>query len=233
MVQAIELIQSLQGTEEVELVLTRIADSTDACNDKPVWALNQIMVMHEIAHARGDRAKLRDVGRRVFNLEVVHKHAKQKCDSLRFVDDVCVYLKFEIELREALDLPVSALAMHFPNYIKVDPAEIEAAREQALSIPDDRFQAWLLSWSEWQRQLRFEKRIDYNSLPVVEAKKRTSWRKSIRNLLGDKPSDTVVFKGQRCSLSDLYKHWVATGRDLFTNAPLSAEDLDMNLFRIM
>ena len=45
---------------------------------------------------------------------------RRKCDSLSFVDDVCVYLRFEIDLKDELDLPVSAMSMHFPNYIKIE-----------------------------------------------------------------------------------------------------------------
>ena len=100
-----------------EGLLVRISDSIDACNDKPAWALNQMGVLERVLKARGNRVALKELGRRILNLEIVHEHAKAKCDSLKFVDDVCVYLRFEIALREDLDLPVSSSSMHFPSYI--------------------------------------------------------------------------------------------------------------------
>ena len=41
-------------------------------------------------------------------LGVVHEHVEKKIKSLPSidVDDVCIYLRFEIELREPLGLPV-------------------------------------------------------------------------------------------------------------------------------
>jgi hypothetical protein len=216
--QVIDLLLNSTNDDERAMLLTRMVDSVDACNDKPAWALNQMMVLKEVVKARGNRSALRDLGRRVLNLEIVHKHAKAKCDRLKFVDDVCVYLRFEIDLRECLDLPVSALKMHYPSYIDITSDEISAAKEEALALSDSQFNAWLVSWDEWQRQDRLEcaESIVYADQPVAKSV-RQSWRKSIRGVLGSKPLDTVVFEGKRWSLADLLRHWVETGRDLNGN----------------
>jgi len=233
-VELIDLLATCQtGSNDQGLILTRIADSVDACNDKPVWALNQITVLQEVAKARGNRQALRDLGRRVLNLEIVHQHAKSKCDRLQFVDDVCVYLRFEISLRESLDLPVSASSMHFPSYIKVSDDEINAARNEALAITDEPFETWLGAWQEWQRQDRLEKSLTINYDNLREAPmKRASWRKSIRNLVGMKPADTIAFKDKRWSLEEFLRYWVDTGLDLTTNAPLGVDEIDDQLFKI-
>lgn len=68
--------------------------ATDACGDKPVWALNQMQVAVEVARARGDRTALRALGLRIQRLGVVHEHVERKMASLAVVDDVCVYLRF-------------------------------------------------------------------------------------------------------------------------------------------
>ena len=64
-------------------------------------------------------------------------------------------------------------------------------------------------------------------IPVRMARSDTAGRRR-RNL----PGDTVIFKGQRCSLQDSLKDWVATGRDLFTNAKLSTEKIESDLLRM-
>jgi hypothetical protein len=217
-----------------EGMLTRIADSVDACNDKPTWALNQMTLVKMIVKARGNRMKIKDLGRRVMNLDVVHRHAKQKCDSLQFVDDVCVYLKFEIDLLKDLDLPVSAKSMHFPSYIKISDQEIDATRQEALGVSEEQFLVWLEAWPEWQREERLEvaKKITLDKIPkCIENTKRLSWRKSLRNLLGERNKDTVVLNGQRWSLADLLRHWVETGRNLNNNS-LTCEEISNNLTRI-
>ena len=58
MVELIDLRAKFQNNSDDQvLILTRIADSVDACNDKPVWALNQITVLQEVAkaHACNDK----------------------------------------------------------------------------------------------------------------------------------------------------------------------------------
>jgi len=131
-------------------------DSLDACHDKPVWALNQLTLVGLISSARGDRDELRALGRRVMQLQIVHDHVQKKIASLRWVDDVCVYLRFEIELREVLNLPVDATAMIFPNYITVTDAELQAAEQEASEVTEEAFESWLSSWTEWERQARLE-----------------------------------------------------------------------------
>jgi len=189
-------------------------------------------VLQRVLRARGNRAALKDLGRRILNLEIVHEHAKAKCNNLNFVDDVCVYLRFEIALREDLDLPVSSCSMHFPSYMKVTEDEIKAAKEEALGVSEAAFKRWLESWDEWQRQLRLEavEEISWENLPVFDSKKkgwRKSWRKSLRNLMQTKVKDAVIVNGNRCSFADFAKHWVGTGCD-FENHPFDIS----NLYRV-
>ena len=201
-------------------MIIRMITSIDACNDKPIWALNQMHLIYLISKARGNRDELKKLAKRVMKLNIVHEHCKQKCDSLSFVDDVCVYLRYEIELHDVLDLPVSATKMHFPNYIKIENEDFEKAKEDALSITEKEFEKFLNNWEEWKRQERYE-----TSLILLEKTKRKSWKRlSIINLFGNKKHDKIVIDGNSWSLSDLLKHWIPTGLDL-NNVPLTCEKL--------
>ncbi|CAK8997723.1 Pre-mRNA-processing factor 6 (PRP6 homolog) (U5 snRNP-associated 102 kDa protein) (U5-102 kDa protein), partial [Durusdinium trenchii] len=230
-VEALELLCN-SGDESREEILVRMGDSVDNCADKPVWALGQLTLLGLVARARGDRTKLRDLGRRVLNLSIVHEHVSRKLASLGVVDDVTVYLRFEIALRSDLDLPVSSLAMLFPNFIEVTQAELDAAREEASAVSEDHFEAWLADWEEWQRQERFELAVElkWGDLPS-QSTSIINRLDGVMDLSGQPLQDPVVLDGSVWSLADLLRHWVATGMDL-NNLVRSAEDLQTGLRKV-
>ncbi|CAK9009910.1 E3 ubiquitin-protein ligase SspH1 (RING-type E3 ubiquitin transferase SspH1) (Salmonella secreted protein H1) (Secreted effector protein SspH1) [Durusdinium trenchii] len=212
----VEVLELLAQDEYArDEIVARFVDAVDACGDKPIWALNQMTVLANIAHARGDREALRRIGLGIMRLDIVHDHVRKAIASAAVVDDVCFYLKFEVELKDSLDLPVSATSFLFPDYVKVTDDQLEAAREEALAITDEDLEDWLPSWTEWQRQLRHEVALelpDWADLPRNSRR----WSASFLDLFGDEMKDPVRInaKGSVWSMKDLLKHWVATGLDL-------------------
>jgi len=223
---AIELLADLDVQSEV---IQRMEDSIDACHDKPchdkpVWALNQLVLVGLISKAQDDSAALQELGRRVMRLMIVQEHAERKVKSLEWVDDVCVYLRFEIQLREALDLPVQATSMLFPSYIKVTEEELEAAKKEALSVTEEAFHNWLATWSPWERHLRdnVAAALEWSQQGPTALDPTMQFPDS--DLSGDPVHDPVLLRGQIWSMHDLLRHWRSTGLDL-TNAPLNTEEL--------
>lgn len=221
-----------------ELVL-RMLDAVDACADKPIWALGQMQVVAAVAHARGDRAKLRKLGRGIMRLSVVHEHVNRFINEQeRDVDDVCVYLRFEIELRDALDLPVSSKAMIYARHVPIPAPVILAAKRDALAIGEKRFEAWLATWPEWQRQERMEAVVPYLDLQRHET--------LLFELPNVDPTDLTDLKGEPMtdpvfllpdhsnvwSYNDLCERWVSTGLD-FNNMAVSKEDFFSHLHRLL
>mmetsp|Transcript_9894 Transcript_9894/g.17389 ORF Transcript_9894/g.17389 Transcript_9894/m.17389 type:complete len:153 (-) Transcript_9894:260-718(-) len=143
----------------------------------------------------------------------------------------CVYLRFEIELRKALQLPVDATAMIFPNYIKIIEAELSAAELEASNVTDEAFESWLSSWTEWRRQERFEaaQALRWDDLEVDETF--SASRVPRTDLSGEALVDPVLLRGQVWSLCDLLRHWIQTGVDL-TNSVLSIDDFVSDLRRV-
>ncbi|GBG28338.1 Tubulin beta chain [Hondaea fermentalgiana] len=202
-------------------IVIRMLDATDACADKPIWALGQMQLVVAISHARGDRAKLRELGRSIMRLNIVHEHVESYINSLnRAVDDVCVYLRFEIALREPLGLPVSSKEMLYANHVQVSDADIDKAKKAALAIPEEKFEAWLAAWPEWQRQGRLEKIVPYLELPRFASEVDPQAITSATNLLGDVITDPIYVLPDTSnvwSYNDFCAHWVRTGLD-FSNA---------------
>jgi len=232
----VEVLETINDDEySREEILLRCVDSVDRCNDKPIWALNQITLTTLISKARGNRKKLRDLGHSIMRLDVVHEHAKNKIAELGSqgeVDDVCVYLKYEISLRESLDLPVSAQHMLFPSYIKIKKSELAATREAAAAITDEDLEIWLSAWPEWQRQLRLEaaEAVTWQDLETTTVTKRISL--SLTTFSGDPMSNPVLVgkRGPWC-FEELIDRWVATGMD-FANVKLDPGEFISKLRKI-
>jgi len=222
-VEVLELIVLEEDARDE--ILTRMADSIDACNDKPIGALNQMGVIARTVKARGDRAALRKLAVGIARLQVVQKHADMKIRSFkRPVDEVVIHLRFEVALAQDLDLPVSALDMLFTNFVLVTDAELQAAKDEALAVTGEgeEFESWLKTWTEWQRQLRLEtvREIKFSRLKRNSQRFSLSWT----NLIGDPMDDPVRIGKNVWSLNDLLKHWLKTGMDL-NNQVRTIEDM--------
>ncbi|GBG33660.1 Nephrocystin-3 [Hondaea fermentalgiana] len=221
-----------------EIVL-RMLDATDACADKPIWALGQMQLVAAVAHARGDRAKLRKLGRGIMRLNIVHEHVERFINGEnRGVDDVCVYLRFEIDLRESLDLPVSSQAMIYSNHVPISAGMIAAAKREALAITEKQFEAWLATWPEWQRQDRMEAVVAYLQLGKLEEAERDEDARGDASewvdLKGEPIADPVVLLPNRSavwSYNDVCERWVSTGYD-FSNGSMTQDEFLNNTKRI-
>jgi len=227
--RVVEALRLICGGDKLvkQEIITRMVDSVDRCSDKTTWALNQMQLHIEIAKARGDRKKLVKLGRRVMRLEIVRKHAQVAAKGSQ--DDVCVYLRFEIELRKPLDLPVSAEAMLYPSYVNVNNAALRRARKEAQNITEEKFQIWLKEWPEWQRQLRIEfaQQTTYESLPInPNVKYSEEWT----DLLGDPLLDPIILDGALLGFQDFMRHWTETSMDL-NNTPRSLREVETKLQR--
>jgi len=235
-------------------LVARMGDSVDACGDKPIWALNQMTLLAKVARARGHPDELREVGRRVMRLGVVHEHVARKIRSLGFVDDVCVYLAFEIALAGKLDLPVSAQEMKFPDYIKVSEEELlECEREALQEGEEERLEAWLLAWPEWQSLLREKSCVqdfgDIEAVVIIDAPgggasagtsrrgsgastRGSTWDLAGATDLSGEPLDDPVLLGHSIwSYRELLPHWIKTGSDL-NNSQWGVEEFHAALRRV-
>lgn len=236
-----------------EALLVRMSDSIDACGDKPIWALNQMHAVIATARARGNKEALRRLGCGMMRLGIVHEHARRKVlelqrqrheawersgesrshpDTSGDVDEICVYLFFEIELRERLGLSVTAEHMLFPNFIHISAAEINAAAEEAENISEEDFERWLTTWPEWQRQMRLElaQSMTWESLPAARIPKRVSLSQT--TFLGDPMTEPVLLgKAGPWQFDELLDRWIETGMD-FNNVTWRVDEFSEELGRV-
>jgi len=241
----------VEEKEARENLLIRISDSIDACGDKPVQALNQMKAVIDTCRARGNREKLRELGLKMMRLGVVHEHARKKVESIKAsrrsshrdfalfdseahsdVDEICVYLSFEIELHDRLQLPVSAQEMLFPNFIRISKEELDAAEKEALRISEKELNRWLELWPEWQRYKRTTavESLKWEDLPMAKIPKRVSL--SLTTFIGDPMTQPVMLgKSGPWNFDELIERYVEHGLD-FNNVSWSVDEFLDNLGRL-
>jgi hypothetical protein len=136
-----------------------ISDALQTCNDRVIWAMNQIEVavrIHQAQHTEKDGAKLKELVLSFMRLDIVQAHARQKVTTLTWVDEIEVFLAYESGLREALKLPVSAEHMLFARCAQVTQADLDKARDAADAAmrEPDQVAAYLQTSAPWQHHLR-------------------------------------------------------------------------------
>lgn len=215
-------------------MLTLMADSLTACNDKPIWALGRMEMMTEIARARGSALKLRQLGRRIMRLELVDQAAlKYSLETMG--DDVSIHLEFEIALRDDLNLPVRTSTLIYRRHIPEDV--LDEVREEAQAITNAQFETWMTNWAEWQRHLRADALPLYRSLaPVIldPGDPPIDLDNAVDLInLEPIPDPVLVLPGHQVwSYADVCRQYIETGRD-FMNRSIPLIEVTSTIRRVL
>ncbi|UVO33090.1 NEL-type E3 ubiquitin ligase domain-containing protein [Bradyrhizobium arachidis] len=88
----------------------------------------------------------------MFRLNALEPIARQKVDSLRFVDEIEVYLAYQVKLRERLDMPLIAPDMRYFDVAHVTEHDLTAAETQVRNEEAAGFADYLATrWQPWEK----------------------------------------------------------------------------------
>jgi hypothetical protein len=154
-----DLLQAMDESPALRrLCSDRISDALQTCNDRVIWTMNQLEIAVRVHQAQRyqDGASLKELLLSFMRLDIVQDHARQKVNSLTWVDEIEVFLAYESGLREALKLPVSAEHMLHAICAKVTQADLDKARDaaEAAANDPDKVTAYLQDSPTWQHYLR-------------------------------------------------------------------------------
>ncbi|MCS3432353.1 E3 ubiquitin-protein ligase SspH2 [Klebsiella sp. BIGb0407] len=167
--------------EDDELRAKTFAMATEAastCEDRVTLTLNHmknVQLVHRAEKGEFDnnRSALVSVAREMFRLDELEKIARKKASTLRFVDEIEVYLAYQNKLKEALELTCVAKEMQFFDVANVTESDLKNAEIQVKAAENSEFMTWILQWAplhsmlqrtypaDWQR-FSEQKISDYN-----------------------------------------------------------------------
>jgi hypothetical protein len=216
-----------------------ITGALESCDDRVMLVMNQLELAVRVHHAEhnniGD-GPLQMLMLGLMKLDIVHAHARAKVASLRFVDEVEVFLAYEVGLRDALQLPVSAHGMLFATCAGVTQDDLDKACAAARDAAADRAQlaAYLASSAPWQRHLRQRAAAHWTWKKLVPKRQLAPIAlQTLRCPLTLEPyaalAEPIVWQqGQVCVVyeaADFIKHWVAHGYEPTTRRRIALHEM--------
>ncbi|EBJ5114181.1 hypothetical protein DV589_22585 [Salmonella enterica] len=155
------------------------AEATSSCEDRVTLALNQmknVQLVHDAESGVYDNniPGLVSVGREMFRLEKLEQIARDKVNTLSFVDEIEVYLGYQNKLKEPLELSSVTEAMRFFDVSRITESDLQTAEVQVKAAENSQFREWILKWSplhnvlkhsypeEWEKLVE-KKASDYNN----------------------------------------------------------------------
>lgn len=144
-----------QLAEDDELRAKTFAMATEAmssCEDRVTFALNQMKNVQQVHDAEKGKYDnnlpvLVSKAREMFRLEKLEQIARHKVITLRFVDEIEVYLGYQNKLKEALELSSVSADMRFFYVSGVTDSDLQAAELQVKTAENSQFREWILQWA--------------------------------------------------------------------------------------
>ncbi|SUA91032.1 Probable E3 ubiquitin-protein ligase ipaH7.8 [Pandoraea pulmonicola] len=153
------LAKLAQDGELRQLAFLAAQEATETCEDRVALTYNNLTKLsHARAVSRGDHdnslVEIVERGRGAFRLDALEKIARTKARSLPRVDEIEVFLAYQVHLRERLKLPTDIANMRFFNVAGVTATELENAEQEVHARESAEFpQYFLVEWEPWQQVL--------------------------------------------------------------------------------
>ncbi|VVE55831.1 E3 ubiquitin-protein ligase SspH2 [Pandoraea horticolens] len=148
-----------QDGELRQLAFQVVQGATESCEDRVALTYNTLTKLsHAHAVTRGEcDARLDEIvdrGRGAFRLDALEKIARQKAQTLSLVDEIEVYLAYQVQLRDRLELPTDIANMRFFHVAGVAPNDLMDAEQEVRARESTEFaQYFLVEWAPWQQVL--------------------------------------------------------------------------------
>ncbi|WP_456854958.1 NEL-type E3 ubiquitin ligase domain-containing protein [Bradyrhizobium sp. USDA 4501] len=134
-------------------------DATRSCQDRVTLAWNGMQTARLNAEIEngvldGELNKILQRVRVQFRLDALHRIAREKVRSLRLVDEIEVYLAYQVKLRDALEFEHIAPDMRYFGVSYVTETDLADAAASVREQEARDFENYLVTlWDPWQRVL--------------------------------------------------------------------------------
>ncbi len=132
-------------------------EASATCEDRMTLTYNDMqkaVMLHEVEKGKYDTQlpELIARGREMFRLEQLEKIAREKVKTLNVhsVDEIEVYLAYQVKLRESLELSSVNKEMRFFDISDVTQGDLMNAETRVRTAENHDFSRWLSQWSPWK-----------------------------------------------------------------------------------
>ncbi len=224
----IEAFSLMTKDDEIkQRILDLIYEGLGSCDDRIISASEQIelaVLLHQIEHSSHTEKELKQLGKSFLLLEMVNKKAKEHIGTLGWVDEIEVYLAFQIGLADRLKLPIKTRNMIFRTLAHVTDIQIAAAGTNVeTECTDAKLNAFLETWSPWMKHQRSLLVPAYEKLEVTDRKLKNDETCLIGGVLTQQP---VLYNNTVYEYAAFVKWYIDDGTD-----PTNREKIDLKQLR--
>ncbi|MGR3912249.1 MAG: NEL-type E3 ubiquitin ligase domain-containing protein, partial [Candidatus Rhabdochlamydia sp.] len=217
---AIRVIQMLQLMVKDKKLCHHAAflihQGLSSCDDRVMGVLDDIgfyQTLCDLERASVTEEELKTAGRGFFLFEKLNKKIREYIKTLKFVDEVEVYMAFHTALKEMLTLPIETKGMLFRPYLDISDEEIIRVGEEVLQeVTEDAWITYLAAWDPWIRYQRRISTIQWELLPAVE---RALSSIDICPYLQDTPIKPVLYNNTVYDYDAFIRRYIEEGVDLY------------------
>ena len=155
---------------------------------------------------------------------MVNAKAKAHKETLTWVDEIEIYLAFQIGLAERFDLPVKTRNMLFRGCAQVSSEQLQAFGDEIeQECTDEKLEAFLQTWSPW---VKFQKQAQvipaYEELTVAD-RELTDDDTCVITLCA--PDEPVLYNGRVYDYGSFVYQYQTDGRDPVDRAKIDLSQL--------
>ncbi|MGR3912428.1 MAG: NEL-type E3 ubiquitin ligase domain-containing protein [Candidatus Rhabdochlamydia sp.] len=202
-----------------------IHQGLSSCNDRIIATLSDMTFYQKLQSVQQQSSipeEIKNLGRGFFHLEALNKKIREYIKTVRFVDEVEVYMAFHIRLQKMLRLPLDTKSMFFRRCVSISDDEIDCiGREILQETTEQAFEAFLTEWDPWKL---YQRRVSIVAWEQLSLCHRQLLSTDSCPYLQDTPEHPVLYNNVVYDYNAFIKRYIENGLDLF-NTKIQIEKL--------
>jgi hypothetical protein len=148
-----------------DILQATLTESLDTCCDRAILAVNYLEVQKRIIESKdGSLENLLTILKGSFALNKLKYCSQAFVNSHPTADEIEVYLGFQVELKEALGLPISLNTMNYYSCSGIENKHLVKAKQTvADALNSQELVDYLISDKTWTDRLKQEFRVDFET----------------------------------------------------------------------
>ncbi len=187
-----------------------------SCDDRIIAALDDVDLMictYMLEKLNVSKDLLREKARPLLLLQMVDEAAKKHLETLMWVDEVEVYLRFRIGLAEKLGLPIFTRNMYFHACAQISDKVLDEIGNTILKeCTEEKLDAFLETWTPWILQQKRKAFPDYETLEEVAS------TETICCLTQEPSSELIMYGDNVYDYNSFKRCFELDGKDPFTKS---------------
>lgn len=195
---------------------TMATESTSSCEDRVTLAMNQmkrVQLLHQAEKGLFDERipELVAAGREMFRLEQLEQIAREKTKTLKLVDEIEVWLGYQNQLKQSLELTSVTAEMNYFDLSGITRSDLQTAEARVKAAENSQFTTWILQWTPLHSLLqrtapeRWEALIEKKSMDYEEQYQTLSDTElKPAGLVGDSEAERTIGTRAMASAEDAF-----------------------------